>query len=170
MNAVKGLGTNEDALIEVLCTKTNQELRDIAAAFKRIYGKDMATEVHQDLSGDLQKLFDVVLKVFQDHYLNLIICKATRDEANQDKDVAKQEAQLLYNRGERKIGTDEDAFIRIFAQRSREQLQLIDMAYADLTGHNLEHAIVNETSGYFQKALLALSKSLNSDPEFNRFL
>ena len=65
MNAVKGLGTNEDALIEVLCTKTNQELRDIAAAFKRIYGKDMATEVHQDLSGDLQKLFDVVLKVFQ---------------------------------------------------------------------------------------------------------
>jgi hypothetical protein len=82
--------------------------------------------------------------------------KANRDETHQDKELAKQDAKLLYDRGEGKIGTDEDTFIRILTSKSWAHIQLINFAYADISGHSLEEAIKKETSGYFQKALIAL--------------
>ena len=41
-NAVKGVGTDEDALIEVICTRTNEEL----TAAKEVYKKCMFVCVH----------------------------------------------------------------------------------------------------------------------------
>ena len=33
--AIAGLGTNEEVLIEILCTRTNQEMRNIIEAYER---------------------------------------------------------------------------------------------------------------------------------------
>ncbi len=61
--AIAGLGTNEDLLIEVICTKNDDELKNIAAAFKKRYGKDMVTEILDDLSGDLKMMFKSIFEV-----------------------------------------------------------------------------------------------------------
>ena len=34
-NAIRGLGTNDRALIEVLCTRTNQQIKAIKEAYKK---------------------------------------------------------------------------------------------------------------------------------------
>ena len=34
-DAIAGLGTNEEVLIEILCTRTNQEMRNIIEAYER---------------------------------------------------------------------------------------------------------------------------------------
>lgn len=73
---------------------------------------------------------------------------------------AKADAKLLYDKGEGRLGTDEDVFIKILTTRSRVQTEAIGKAYADLTGHSLEKAVTAETSGTFKKALIALSKSI----------
>lgn len=69
--AIAGLGTNEDLLIEVICTKTDDELKNIALAFKKRYGKDMVTEILDDLSGDMKMMFKSIFEVIHQKY-NLI--------------------------------------------------------------------------------------------------
>ena len=38
-HAISGIGTNENTLIEVLCSGTNQEIREINAAYQRCENK-----------------------------------------------------------------------------------------------------------------------------------
>lgn len=144
MEAIKGLGTDEQLLIDVICTKSDAELKDIANAFTKRYGKDMLKEVADDLSGDLKKMI-----------LSLFEFKRGK-EGPADMDLAKKDAKLLYDKGEGTWGTDEDAFIKIFASRTRSQLEATSKVYADLAGHTLEVAVEKETSGWFKKTMLAL--------------
>ncbi|XP_020605135.1 ATP-dependent RNA helicase ddx54-like [Orbicella faveolata] len=99
--AMKGLGTDEDILIEILCTRTNTELSDIRAAYSRKYDNSLETDLKGDTSGDLETLLVELSKV-----LATITVKTN----------AKKGA------GVASWGTDEGKFIRIFTQRSRPQL------------------------------------------------
>ena len=54
-NAVKGVGTDEDALIEVICTRTNEEL----TAAKEVYKKCMFVHVHVYMSMHVCELVHV---------------------------------------------------------------------------------------------------------------
>jgi hypothetical protein len=150
MDAIKGLGTNEDLLIDMLCTKSDAELKVIAAAFHKKFGKDMLKEIVDDLDGDFKNLI-ASLFVF------------ARAEAPVDANLAKKDAQTLFEKGEGKWGTDEATFVQIFTRRNRAQLEAASRAYADRTGHTLEVGIKKETSGYFAKALIALTTPL---PEY----
>lgn len=50
--AVKGIGTDDSSLIELLCSRTGFELRQIAEAYKEMFKSDMAQAVQDDTSGD----------------------------------------------------------------------------------------------------------------------
>jgi annexin A7/11 len=145
--AIAGLGTNEDLLIEVICTKNDDELKNIAAAFKKRYGKDMVTEILDDLSGDLKMMFK---SIFEHKRPDIV-----------DKEIAKKDAKILLDKGEGQWGTDEKIFVDVFTLRSRNHLHEVSKAYADLTGHSLEVGIAKETSGYFKKCFLALMTPLD---------
>lgn len=143
-DAVKGLGTNDDQLIEVLCTRTNAELRAMTEAYRRLFNKDVAADVVGDTSGNYRALLMAVLK-------------ADRPEGVPvDVEKAKADAKHLYEKGEARWGTDEKVFIEIMTQRSFPQLQTINQAYTIIAGHSLEKGISKETSGNFKKALTIL--------------
>eukprot|EP01118_Nematostelium_gracile_P009474 TRINITY_DN3200_c0_g1_i1.p1 TRINITY_DN3200_c0_g1~~TRINITY_DN3200_c0_g1_i1.p1 ORF type:complete len:346 (-),score=89.36 TRINITY_DN3200_c0_g1_i1:71-1000(-) len=140
-NAIAGLGTNDDQLIEVLCTRSNAELRELKLAYKRLFSKDLESDVTGDTSGDYKSLLVAVLR-------------ADRPEATQvDVEAAKKDAQLLYSAGEGKIGTDEQTFIDILTKRSFPHLHVVNQSYTNLAGHSLETGIAKETSGNFRKAM-----------------
>ncbi|CAI7990710.1 Annexin A13, partial [Geodia barretti] len=40
-NAIKGLGTDESTLIEILCTRSNEEIIALKKQYKSAYGKDV---------------------------------------------------------------------------------------------------------------------------------
>uniref|UniRef100_A0A8C2P1Y3 Annexin n=1 Tax=Capra hircus TaxID=9925 RepID=A0A8C2P1Y3_CAPHI len=115
--AMKGLGTNEAVLIEVLCTRTNKEIIAIKEAYQRLFDKSLESDVKGDISGSLKRILVSLLQ-------------ANRDEGdNVDKDLAGQDAKELYDAGEGRWGTDELAFSELLAKRSHKQLRATFEAY-----------------------------------------
>merc|ERR1712004_763868 len=54
--AVKGLGTDETAIIEIMCTSTNEELAQIKEIYKKAYSHDLMKDLVDDTSGDFKRL------------------------------------------------------------------------------------------------------------------
>jgi Annexin len=54
------------------------------------------------------------------------------------------------------MGTDDDVFIEILTKQSRAQIQAIKQEYEKQQNSSLKKAIEKETSGAFEKALIAL--------------
>nr|XP_012307026.1 annexin A13 isoform X2 [Aotus nancymaae] len=142
--AMKGLGTDESVLIEVLCTRANKEIIAIKEAYQRLFDRSLESDVKGDTSGNLKKILVSLLQ-------------ANRDEGDDvDKDLAGQDAKDLYDAGEGRWGTDELAFNEVLAKRSYKQLRATFQAYQILIGKDIEEAIEEETSGDLQKAYLTL--------------
>ncbi|KAI5563091.1 hypothetical protein BDE02_15G093800 [Populus trichocarpa] len=67
--------------------------------------------------------------------------------------MAEKDAKALYKAGEKRLGTDEKTFIRVFSERSAAHLAAVDSAYHNMYGNSLKKAIKKETSGHFEHAL-----------------
>ena len=55
-----------------------------------------------------------------------------------NREEAQKDAIVLYKAGEKKLGTDEKAFIHIFSERSGAQVTAISSAYHGMYGHSLK--------------------------------
>jgi hypothetical protein len=143
--AVKGLGTNEHLLLEVLCTRTPTELAAAAAAYKRLFKKDMVADIKDDVSGDFGKMC-------------LGCCEATR--GNRKCDVAADVASL-FAAGEGKWGTNEQAFITVLTMSPRAHCEALFYEYAKKYGKSLDVAIHAEMSGPLGRGLAYLCTPLH---------
>jgi len=138
------LGTDDDQLIEVLCTRNNQELRDMKAAYYRMYQREVEKDVADDTSFNYKQIL-------------LTILRADRPELQTvNMEEVKRDAMYLYQAGEGRLGTDEKTFIDILTHRSYPHLHLVAQQYAMISGNSLERAISKETSGDFKKAMIVL--------------
>uniref|UniRef100_A0A3Q3NRN4 Annexin n=1 Tax=Labrus bergylta TaxID=56723 RepID=A0A3Q3NRN4_9LABR len=54
--SMKGLGTDEETLIEIVCSRSKDELVDIKKVYKETFKKDLDKDVAGDTSGDFAKL------------------------------------------------------------------------------------------------------------------
>ncbi|XP_007545214.2 annexin A1-like, partial [Poecilia formosa] len=61
--AMKGLGTDEDTLIEILASRTNRQVLDIKKAYKEDYKKDLEEDIRSDTSGDFRAALLALCKV-----------------------------------------------------------------------------------------------------------
>ncbi|KAK9889679.1 hypothetical protein WA026_007058 [Henosepilachna vigintioctopunctata] len=152
--AISGLGTDEDALIEVLCTMTNNEIRTIRQAYLENYHTSLESDLKGDSSGTFKRLL-------------VSLCNAGRDESMMtDPQQALHDAQQLLRAGELRLGTDESTFNMVLCQRNFAQLRLIFDKYHQLTGHDIEKAIKNEFSGSSEDCLLAIIRAVRNKPAF----
>ncbi len=60
---MEGLGTTDSVLVDILCTSTNAEIRDISSAFSRLFQRDLENDVASETSGDYKKLMVVLCRV-----------------------------------------------------------------------------------------------------------
>jgi hypothetical protein len=54
--AMKGAGTDECALIEILCTRSNADIKRIKAAYKEEYGRDLEADINSETSGHFKRV------------------------------------------------------------------------------------------------------------------
>ena len=145
--AMKGLGTKEGVLTEIIGSRTPQELQAIKQVYAANYGELLENAVAGDTSGDYQKLLLAQLQ-----------CQR-RNAVQPDMAGCQQDAAALYQAGEGKWGTDEDTFIRIFSTRSPQELALINQYYKQNAGKGLLGAIDSEFSGDTKDLLNTIVRS-----------
>ncbi|XP_055912603.1 annexin B10 [Eupeodes corollae] len=152
--SMEGLGTNEESLVEILCTKSNEEMAEIVKAYEDKYDRPLAEHMCSETSGHFRRL------------LTLIVTGVRNPAGTVDPDKAKEQAEALYAAGEAKLGTDEEVFNRIMAHESFAQLRLIFEEYKQISGMTLEQAIKHEMSGELHEAMMAIVECAQSPPAF----
>ncbi|XP_068178041.1 annexin A5b [Antennarius striatus] len=151
-DAIKGAGTDEKVLVEILASRTPEQVKQIIAAYKQEYDADLEEDVCGDTSGHFQRLLVILLQASRQRGIQ---------EGNIDTD-----AQVLFKAGEQKFGTDEQTFITILGNRSPEHLRRVFDAYMKLSGYEMEESIKRETSGPLRDLLLAVVKCARSVPAY----
>ncbi|KAJ0015359.1 hypothetical protein NQD34_008979 [Periophthalmus magnuspinnatus] len=153
-HAMKGAGTEEACLIDILASRSNEEIRTINAFYKKEYGKTLEDDVCGDTSGMFQRVLVSLLT-------------AGRDEGdNVDEALAVQDAKEIFEAGEARWGTDEVKFLTVLCVRNRKHLLRVFDEYKKISGREIEESIKREMSGCLEVVFLAIVKCMRSKPAF----
>ncbi|XP_076846855.1 annexin A5b [Brachyhypopomus gauderio] len=151
-DAIKGAGTKEKVLIEILASRTSNEIRNIIQTYKNEYGHNLEDDVTGDTSGHFKRML-------------VILLQASRQQGVQEGSI-QSDAKALFDAGEKKFGTDEEQFITILGNRSAEHLRRVFAEYMKISGFQMEESIEKETSGNLKEVLLAVVKCARSVPAY----
>ncbi|CAH1988864.1 unnamed protein product [Acanthoscelides obtectus] len=153
-DAMSGIGTDEDVLIELLCTMSNQEIRTIRQAYEAMYESSLEDDLRADTSGTFKRMM-------------VSLCTANRDEdPTVNLDQAREDAAKLAEAGELQMGTDESTFNSVLCARSYAHLRAVFEEYERLTGNSIEDAVKSEFSGNSESGFLAIIRAIQDTPKY----
>uniref|UniRef100_A0A7N5ZRZ1 Annexin n=1 Tax=Anabas testudineus TaxID=64144 RepID=A0A7N5ZRZ1_ANATE len=139
--AMKGFGTDENAIIELLGNRSNRQRVPMVAAYKTTYGKDLIRDLKSELTGNFENLV-LAMMMSPSHF-----------DASELREAIKG------------AGTDEACLIEILSSRSNAEIQEINRIYKAEYGKKLEDAIISDTSGHFRRLLVSLSQGNRDERE-----
>ncbi|GJN16199.1 hypothetical protein PR202_gb03162 [Eleusine coracana subsp. coracana] len=154
--ALAGDITDLRAATEVICSRTPSQLHILRQAYRARFGRHVEHDVTDRCSGDHQRLLLPYLAV-------------PRYEGGLEVDsgaAAAMDARDLYRAGERRLGTDERAFVRVFSERSWAHMAAVARAYEHMYHRSLEKAVKGETSGNFGFGLLTVLRCAESPARY----
>lgn len=102
---MKGFGTDEDTLIQILCHRSNDQIQQIKQNFKTSFGKDLVEDIKSETSGRFEQALVALLMPRIDYYV--------------------QELQRAIDG----VGTDEEALIEILCSLNNFEIEAIKAAY-----------------------------------------
>lgn len=152
--ATKGLGTDEDVLVEILASRSNREIREIKKVFKEEYQEELEEVIKCETSGDFTTALQALLQASKD------------EDEKVDMDLAQKDAKALFEAGENTKGTDVNVFIAILTTRSAPQLAKTFQRYSSVSDINLPKALDLELKGDIEDCLIDIVKCAWSKPAF----
>jgi hypothetical protein len=152
--AMKGAGTNEDTLIEIIASRTPQQMAAVKACYQKKYSRDLEADVKKETSGTLQKILITLLQGR----------RSVNTAPNQAQCAAI--AKEIFDAGEAKLGTDESVFNKYFGTLSPHELACVAQNYHKLTGHTILDAIDKEMHGDSKKAYRTIVYATLSPSEY----
>lgn len=130
--AMKGFGTDEDALIEVLCRRTSDQRQEIADAFEKAYGKTLQEKIKSETSGNFETLLLALLTPLADFY-----SKELKEPLSAKK-----------------------MLVEVLCSLFNGEIDDIKTSYNNMYGQELEAAILGDgDSNFFQTLMIALSRA-----------
>lgn len=153
--SIKGLGTDEETLIEILCSRSNSELVEIKRVYKELFKKEVEKDVAGDTSGNFAKLL-----------LALVQTKRADPSAIVDYEKIDQDARALYESGVKIKGTDVPTWISIMTERSVPHLQKVFDRYKSYSPYDMQESIRKEVKGDLQNSFLVLVQCIENKQLF----
>lgn len=143
-HAVRGLGTKENWLDEILLCRSNHEMQQIKNAYQFLFNKDMVQDVLSDLSFKTKQMFEIVLN---------------RQDINRpvDPNRVQQDVYELH-KAFKGVGTDEVQVMGILCNRSQAEVAAINHQFHATYAKRLVHALESELSGHMENALTFIVK------------
>lgn len=142
--AIKGLGTKEKMLNDVLLARSNADLNAIKAHYQQMYKKPLESDVRGDLSMKTERLFSMVLAARRQEESAPVIPQQI-DQAIRD----------LYGATEgNKVGADQMTVCSILTSHSDGQIRAISHAYQQKYHRALGDVIKKSFSGHMEDALI----------------
>ncbi|KAL7413054.1 hypothetical protein BDY24DRAFT_390471 [Mrakia frigida] len=152
-HSMKGIGSNEDLMTELLIGRTNSEINWLKAGYRAVYNKDLVSAVKGELSAKTERMF-------------LMALTGNRDETTYvNPQAVSADVQTLYRCGPGKMGTDEIAIFSILLLRSPAHLNAISTLYLQQHHHPLTRLVTGEFSGHVKSALLYVAEAAEKGPE-----
>ena len=130
--AMKGLGTDEKAIINILTSRPNAHRYMLKQRYKALLGRDLVKDLKSELSGNFE---DVCIALLDSPY--------------------ELDCRSLYEAMAR-LGTNEATLIEIVATRPTHQLYQDKILFQQLYGKDLVKYVESETSGHFRRVLVAM--------------
>jgi len=127
--AMKGFGTDEQAIIDILTQRSNNQRQQIAKFFTEEYGRDLIEDLKSELGGHFEDVI-VALVIPPVDYLCKQLHKAMEG-----------------------MGTDEHTLVEILCSKSNKEVGEIVTAYERLYDRPLAEHMCSETSGDFRRLL-----------------
>lgn len=126
---MKGFGTDEDALIKVLCNRTSEQRQEIAEAYEKAYGKPLVDRIKSETGGKFEQLLVALLTPLPEFY-----CRELKEPLSAKK-VLVEVLCSLYN----------------------WEIDAVKECFNRMNGQELEAAILGDSdSNTFQTLMIAL--------------
>ena len=154
--SMKGAGTDESTLIEIISSRPYWLIKKIKAKYKELYNKELIDDVKDDTSGDFQKLL-----------VGLLECERS-DNKEANKENCQNIAKELNESKEEKwiIDNTEDAFYKYIMFSSPKELSLVAREYNKLSGETIVERIEKKFDGDSKELLKTILFSTISPSEY----
>ncbi|TMW86907.1 hypothetical protein EJD97_020712 [Solanum chilense] len=152
--ALSGVVVDLRAATEVICSRTPSQIKYFKQIYYTMNGVYLEHDIESRTSDDHKKLL-------------LSYVRTIRYEGPEvDNALAERDAKALYKAGEKRWGTDEKTFIRIFSESSRAHLAAVSYAYKSKYKNKLRSAVKSETSGLFRFGLSSILRCAKNPASF----
>ncbi|ETN79749.1 Annexin [Necator americanus] len=140
--AVKGLGTNEGVLIEILASRTNEEIQAIRNTYYTTFDRPLEDAVSSDTSGDFRRLL-------------MILIQGNRDESSiGEYHKAVQEAHNILRCSDKRGQMDKLDAYKVLATSNSNHVGYLISEFENVAGYPIEKAIEKDFSGNTRDLLL----------------
>ena len=126
-------------IVETICKRTNSQRQTIKENYLSNYGSDLIKEFESQLSGKVKDLIVGLMMTPEDF-----------------------DAYQIYQ-SVKGLGTDELTLSEIIATRPSRHISIVREKYPQLYKESLDDAIIGDTSGCYQKLLIAIIQGKRSD-------
>lgn len=142
--SMKGLGTDEETIIAVITSRTNDQRQAIAEYFKNEFEQDIIEDVKGELGGEFEDVIVALLTPLYD-----FLSKELHDSMNG-------------------AGTDEKSLIEIICSKTNSEIANLVETYEKVYDRPLVEQVCSETSGNLARIFsLILTKTRNDSDDID---
>ncbi|CAI2729884.1 unnamed protein product [Schistosoma spindalis] len=145
--AMRGTDTDEDTIIEIICTRTNEQIRRIKDVYPKLFnGRDLEDDANNDTENPFKSIYIALLKANRDEFTFI------------NGNLVQRDAEVLFNTLKQDIRIDES--------KSYAHLRVVFNEYIRIGRHTVEDTLKFRMSGNTLSALLSIVRCIQNKQRY----